>query len=98
MKPWIISAISFISMTLGEEFYAEADSFVAWDRVTLYRTNQEERGHVVIEDEHLEASKMYQILGYCRYHNISHNITSGYLSAMPQAKYVGLDTIKKSKE
>ena len=97
MKPFNISAISFISMTLGEEFYAEADSYVAWDQITLHRTD-DERGHVVIEDEDLESSKMYQILGYCRYHEIPHNITSGYLSAMPQAKCVGLDAIRKSND
>ena len=90
MKPFNIHAISFISMTLNEQYISSSLDVVAWQHVTLYCTD-DESGHIVINDEDLEESKMYQILGFCRYHNIPHNITSGYLSAMPQAKYVGLD-------
>lgn len=91
MEQLNIHAISFISMTLNEEYIdRSSDKYVGWEHVALYATD-DKKGHVVINDEDLEPSKMYQILGFCRYHNIPHNITSGYLSAMPQAKYVGLD-------
>lgn len=84
-----IHAISFISKTLQQEYHTRTSTLLAWDHVTLY--DHEPNGHVVIDDENLDDALMYQIVGFCRYHNISHSITSGTLSAVPQTGYLGMD-------
>lgn len=81
MNKFNIHAVSFISMTLREEYYAEASALLAWDNVMLYDDGG--TGHVVVDDENLSDALMYQIIGFCRYHGISHEITSGTLPAVP---------------
>ncbi len=94
LEPFNVDAVSFISMTLIEEAHSRGDGLMAWNHVTLYRTDSK-KGHIVIEDWELETAKMYQILGWCRYHGVSHSITSGYLPAMPGTTYEGLDVVEE---
>jgi hypothetical protein len=86
-----IDAVSFISKTLQKECHSRTDTLVAWDHVTLYDHGR--NGHVVIDDENLDNALMYQIVGFCRYQGISHNVTSGTLNAVPQTGYLGMDVV-----
>lgn len=86
-------ALSFISKTLQQECHSYADTLVVWDYVTLYDYGR--NGHVAIDDENLDEALMYQIVGFCRYQNISHSITSGTLSAVPQTGYFGMDIVEE---
>ena len=81
MNKFNIHAVSFISMTLREEYYAEASALLAWDNVMLYDDGG--TGHVVVDEGGLSDAHMYQIIGFCRYHGISHEVTSCTLPAVP---------------
>ena len=92
MTKFNIDTISFISKALQQECHLWSARIVAWDHVTLYDHGR--TGHVAIDDEKLDEALMYEILGFCRYQGISHNVTSGTLPAVPQTGYLGMDIVE----